>query len=112
MQQIYGWRDSDSLARELSYSLFSGLLEGYLVFAYRNQKKTGTISELIISKRIIGPGYIVGIKLFSKGWTGFLPNVPVEYLMETSLNDLIENRTEKEIIESFIENIGFYEERK
>lgn len=112
MQQIYGWRDSDSLARELSSSVFSGLLDGYLVFAYRNQKKTGTLGELIVSKRVKGPGYMVGIKPFSKGWTGFLPNVPVEYLMETSLNDLLENKTEKEIIESFIENIGFYEERE
>ena len=112
MNQIFGWRNIDDLAKELYGSVFSGLLDGYLVFAYKNQKKTGTLKELVVSKRLDNPNYIIGIRPFSGGWSGFLPNMPVEYLMEISYLDLIENKTEKEVIESFIENINKYENRK
>ena len=90
---------------------FSGLLEGYLVFAYKNFSKSGTIRLLVISKRLDGPGYIIAEKPFSNGWTGFLPNMPLEYLKEIIYSDLVENKTEKEIIEAFIANIEFYESR-
>lgn len=112
MKQIFGWNSVDDLVREIRSSLFSELLKGYLVFAYKNNKKTGTIKKMIISKRLDCPGYMVGIIPFSKGWTGFLPNVPVQYLQEISYSDLLENKTEREVIESFVENISKYEERK
>lgn len=112
MKQIFGWNSIDDLAREMYSSGFSGLLDGYLVFAYKNLGKSGTLRILVISKRLDSPGYIVGVKPFSGGWTGFLPNVPVEYLREVSYSDLLENKTEKSIIEAFIANVEKYEERK
>lgn len=112
MRQIFGWNNIEDLAKEMKGSGFSGLLDGYLVFAYKNLGKSGTIRVLVISKRLDGPGYIIGERPFSNGWTGFLPNMPPEYLREVIYFNLIENKTDKEIVEAFIANIEFYESRK
>ncbi len=101
---IFGWKDAGEVAREMITYGFQGLFKGYLVFAYKNLKKTGTIGILVISKKVEDQNYMIGIRPFSGGWSGFLPRMPKEYIKEVLVKDLIENKTEKQIID-VLENL-------
>lgn len=109
MTNIYGWNSEDELAKEIfEDGLFSDLLKGPLVFAYKNTKKTGTIYKLVISKRLDTSEFRYGFVSFSKGWKCFNPKSPKEFLLSIMLEELEENKTDKSIIQSFVENIEKY----
>ena len=46
---IYGWISENEVAGEIYCSPFRDLLEGRLVFAYKNFSKTGTVKLMIVT---------------------------------------------------------------
>lgn len=104
---IYGWESEMDVAGEIYCGPFRGLLEGNLVFAYKNLGTSGTIRLLVITKT--QKGFRFGYLPLSGGWTCYYPIAPTEYILDVLLSDLQKNKTEKYIIEDFIDCIKYYD---
>lgn len=104
---IYGWTSENEVAGEIYCSPFRDLLEGNLVFAYKNLSSSGTIKLLVITKT--SDGYRFGFIPQGGGWTCYYPKTTSEYIREILLSDLQKNKTEKYIIEDFIYCIDYYD---
>lgn len=102
---IYGWSSIDDVAKEVYEGPFKELLEGNLVFAYKNSGDTGTVKFLVITKT--KDGFRFGF-ISQTGWTCYYPKTTLEYLNEVILDDLKKNKTENYIIEDFIDYINYY----
>ena len=102
---IYGWATEDEVAEEIYCSQFRNILEGNLVFAYKDQGNSGTIDLFVVTKT--PRGFRLGF--FSKaGWSSYIPCCPQDYLETTVLEDLKKNKTEKYIIDDYIDCIKYY----
>lgn len=104
---IYGWESENEVACEIYCSPFRSLLEGKLVFAYKNLSNSGTIKLMVITKTL--KGYRFCLIPYSGGWTCYYPESSSEYIREVLLSDLQKNKTEKYIIEDFIYCINYYD---
>lgn len=104
---IYGWESENEVAVEIYCSPFRDLLEGRLVFAYKNFSKTGTVKLMIVTK--VQGGYRIGFTPFEGSWNCYYPCASSGYLREVLLSDLQKNKTEKHIIEDFIYCINYYD---
>lgn len=102
---VYGWSSIDNVAKEVYESQFQDLLQGILVFAYKNPGDTGTVKFLVITKT--KDGFRFGF-ISQTGWTCYYPKTTLEYLNEVILDDLKKNKTENYIIEDFIDYINYY----
>lgn len=107
VQNVHGWDSELEVASEIYESNFRTLLEGQLVFAYKNLKKTGSIKLLVVSR--VYDGFRFGLLPLGSSWTEFHPRCSKKYLEEIVYKDLVENKTEKFIIEDFLELIKRYE---
>ena len=104
---IYGWDSESDVANEIYCSSFRSLLEGNLVFAYKNPKSTGTLKLLVITKT--SNSYMVGLIPQGNGWTYYNPSACSGYLKDVILKDLQNNKTETYIIEDFIYCVNYYD---
>ena len=103
---IYGWSSESELAQEVYSSLFRNLLEGVLVFAYRNLGSGGTVKWLVITKT--EKGFRFGFIPQGSGFTCYYPLTTYDYIKEVLLGDLKQNKTEKFILEDFNYYIDYY----
>ena len=104
--KVYGWKSEVELAEEIYYGPFRELLEGVLVFAYKNSGTSGTVKFLVITKT--ARGFRFGFIPQGNGWTCYTPLTNAEYILDVLLSDLQKNKTEKYIIEDFIDCINYY----
>lgn len=103
---IYGWSSVDDVTEEISVSRFKEVLDGDLVFAYRNQGDTGTIRFLVVTKTPDGLRF--GLE-FLCGVTYYYPKTTKDHLTTVVIKDLEKNKTEDYIIEDFLEYINNYD---
>jgi len=103
---IYGWDSEIEVANEIYGGPFEYLLEGMLVFAYKNHSGSGTIKEIIITKTPRGFRYC--FLPLGASWTCYNPLCSLEYLEEVILEDFKSNKTDKNIIEDYLECIKYY----
>lgn len=103
---IYGWSSIEELAKDIYVDPFRDLLEGNLVFACRSFNNSSSIKLLVITKTT--RGFRLG-SLY-QGWSCYYPLVPTEFILGVIKDDLQKNKTEKYIIEDFIDCIKFYDE--
>lgn len=106
---IYGWDSEGDVALEVYYGSFRNLLEGNLVFAYKNSSSSGTVKFLVVTKTNMG--FRFGF-ISQSGWTCYYPLVDPEYLRQVLVDDLKKNKTDKKIIDDFIKSIDYYDEAK
>ena len=103
---VYGWTSIDDVAREVYEGPFRDLLEGVLVFAYKNPGDSGTVKFLVVTKT--KDSFRFGFES-QTGWTCYYPKTTLQYLNEVILEDLKKNTTENYIIEDFIDYINYYD---
>jgi hypothetical protein len=101
---IFGWNTSEEVASDVYSSLHRRLLSGLLFFGYKGF--SNDISQLVIvrdvdhyNNSVVDNSYSVG--LITKGYTAYVPHVPVDYLQREVLSDLKNYKVEKKVIESF-----------
>ena len=103
---VYGWTSIDDVAREVYDGPVRDLLEGVLVFAYKNPGDSGTVKFLVVTKT--KDSFRFGF-ISQTGWTCYYPKTTLQYLNEVILEDLKKNKTENYIIEDFIDYINYYD---
>lgn len=104
---LYGWNSIDEVAEELCRYHFDDLLCGMFVFAYKNLKSTGTIKFFVVSKT--PRGYRLCYLPISEGYTSYYPVVNSDFLLKIFIENLERNKTDKNIIEDFIDCITYYD---
>ena len=93
---ICGWQNIDECAATLWNGIHNTLLEGILLFGYRDVSRKSDLIQLVVVRNI-HPETLekYGDKVFSvgiikKGWTGITSMVDIDYLKTITTNDLQE----------------------
>lgn len=89
---VIGWSDINELAENIWCSIHSVLLNGKLLFAYRNNN-----FQIVLVKNNVND---FAIGMITQGYTMLLPHIPKSFLKE-SLVDLKNNKIEKTIIDIY-----------
>ena len=105
--KVYGWRSEEEVAIEIYGSPFRDLLSGNLVFAYLNKGATGTIRYAVVSR--VGPSFRYCVLSYSGGWSCYCHESGKDGLLEYILENFKQNKTDKKVIEDFIENVNLYD---
>lgn len=98
--KVIGWENAMECANALWGSIHSSLLQGNLVFAYKNTKSdTNGFGQLVVVQNPNCPSDF-GIGAMYSGYTMLLPHIPLANLEEMVLDDF-----KKYKVESKIQNI-------
>ena len=110
--RICGFDDSMDVARNILHSAHSSLLEGDLIFAYRNtspSKSTSLFQVVVVNDLknenvkgmfITVPTPFYSVSIITSGYTALLPHMPIGYLQEV-IKELEDGKVDKNIIENF-----------
>ena len=115
-QAIYGWDSAMSVASDVWSSVHASLLNGELIFAYKNTTGDSELAQIVVVLNVMDKfGNRVntlnfGVGTVTLGYTSLLPHVPIEYLENQVIQDLKKYKVNKKIIESFIEIIKNYKQ--
>lgn len=115
-QYIYGWDNAMSVAADIWSSIHSSLLNGELVFAYKNLNSNSELVQIVVvvnlfdkfGNKLINSDF--GIGMVTSGYTSLLPHVPLDYLENQVTQDLKKYKVNKKIIDSFNEVIKNYKQ--
>lgn len=111
-QIIDGWSSVEDCAATVWASIHSSLLDGELVYAYRNTSGKSDLQQLVIVKNLdrngkSGIGYSLG--MITTGFTVLYPLVEYNYLIDDVIGDMKKYKLDKSVIENYryvIEKIG------
>lgn len=108
---VFGsWKSSEEVATSIWSSIHYSLLEGNLVFAYRSIGSEH-FQIVIVKDRSNNELDTFSIGMMNDKYTALLPNMPYEYLAEIVVNDLSNNKVEKNIIEIYKQIIKKFERK-
>lgn len=99
---IEGWRCIDEVANDVWSSNHFKLLEGDLIFSYRSNDATRF--QITIVRHGNLNDFAVG--MMTPGYSMLLYHVPIDYLEETLIDDLKENKVNTKTINIYKQIIG------
>lgn len=101
LRNVWGWQDSVKCAESIWSSIHSKLLEGDLVFAYRNVGINSDLCQFVVVKnnKIGNNDFAVGV--ITSGYTMLLPHVPIDYVETDLVEDLRKWKLEKSILNTY-----------
>lgn len=109
---VFGWPSIEKAAEEIYSGIHRQLLEGSPVFLYRSMSDKSDLVQVVVVqnlKKYFREGEIersyntlipndYGVGLIYKGFTTYLPHVPMEYLELDLRGDLVKCKVEKDIV--------------
>lgn len=115
-QTIYGWQNAIDVAEEMWRLGNIKMLEGNLIFAYKNTTAGKKLYQIVISQNLTylpgnnqpQPDGTYAVSIVTQGYSAALPRVPFEYLQVDVLDDLENYKVDERIIGTYkliIENI-------
>lgn len=110
--RVWGWENAMNVANDLWASIHNTLLQGDLVFAYKETKSNSELSQIVIvQNRNLNPqtgGLDFGVGMVTTGYTSLLPHVPYAYIEDIILDDLKKYKVDKNILEIYKQIIKMY----
>lgn len=100
LKNVLGWRDSMDCAESIWSSIHSKLLDGDLVFAYRNTGGNSELCQFVVVRNKLNNNDF-GVGIITSGYTMLLPHVPVEYVAVELVEDLRKWKFEKSILNTY-----------
>lgn len=101
-RNVWGWENSMSCAESIWGSIHGKLLEGDLVFAYKNTGNNSDIHQFVVVKNnYTGNINDFGVGVISTGYTMLLPHVPVDYVEVELVEDLKKWKLDKTILNTY-----------
>lgn len=111
-QIIEGWKSVDDCAATVWAGIHSSLLDGELVYAYRNTNGKSDLQQLVIVKNLrsdrnSGEGYALG--MMTSGFTVLYPLVNYYYLVNDVVGEMKKYKLDASVIDNYkylIQKIG------
>lgn len=94
--RVIGWENAMECANALWGSIHSSLLQGNLVFAYKNTKSDTGFGQVVVVQNPSCPNdFAVGE--VTSGWTALVPHIGLEQMVDLVLDDLKKFKVEAKI---------------
>lgn len=103
IKTVWGWQSPTDCAESVWCGLHRRLLEGNLVFAYRNTNShSSDLSQCVVVKNDytgLNDDFSVGV--ITTGYSMLLPHVPITYLEGELLDELKKQKIDKVILGTY-----------
>ena len=100
---IYGWGSAQEVADSVFKQSANILLEGYLVFAFRQVEKDGNF-QVVISQRLKQESWekldSYAVYIVTNGWSGVVPDVKVGFITDSVIPLLKDHKVKAELIDA------------
>lgn len=100
-QVVWGWENAQKVAEDLWSGIHSTLLQGNLMFAYKNTSNNSELGQIVVVQNNNQTANDFGVGMFTNGYSALIPHVPIDYLESEVLGDLIKYKVDKKIIETY-----------
>lgn len=99
-KKIWGWENAEEVANYLWSSIHSNLLNGDLVFAYKNIDGSSELRQIVVVQNNNMSSNDFSVGMFTNGYSALIPHVTLNYLTTEVINDLKKYKVDKKIIDS------------